>query len=59
MFVIISRAVPPPTAPANVTSPEPEPKVKSLADVVLSNVPPKETDEAVKVVSAHNVTLSP
>ena len=56
--MITSRAVPPPTAPVNVTFPEPEPKVKSLADVVLFKVPAKVIDEAVKVVSAPNVTLS-
>jgi len=58
MLVITSRAVLLPTAPVNVTFPVLAPNVKSLADVVLSNVPPNETVEAVKVVSAPNVTLS-
>jgi hypothetical protein len=51
MLVITSRAVPLPTAPVNVTFPEPVPKVKSLADVVLPKVPAKLVVEAVKVVS--------
>ena len=59
MLVITSRAVPLPTAPVNVTFPEPVPKVKSLADVVLPKVHAKEVVDAVKVVSAPNVTLSP
>jgi hypothetical protein len=42
----------------NVTFPVLAPNVKSLADVVLSNVPAKETVVAVKVVFAPNVTLS-
>ena len=59
MLVITSRAIPLPTAPVNVTFPEPVPKVKSLADVVLPKVPAKVVVEAVKVTSAPNTASSP
>ncbi len=52
------RASVDPTAPVNVTFPVLAPNVKSLADVVLSNVPANVTVVAVKVVFAPNVTLS-